>query len=133
MSCGEKLEPVVGELGIYDLHGPVKSAVVIYDSGYEIEYTFDRLSLCVYSHNLDSDSFSELKRILSEKAEEKFNREEVVRMSWTYDAWIKLRHIEDYQRKQFEAINDIIRKQDRQIAILTRIVQILEKEINDRR
>ena len=54
-------------------------------------------------------------------------------MSWTYDAWIKLRHIEDYQRKQFEAINDIIRKQDRQIAILTRIVQILEKEINDRR
>lgn len=41
MACGEKLEPTVGELGIFDLRGPVKSFVQTYDSDYSTEYTFD--------------------------------------------------------------------------------------------
>ena len=49
-------------------------------------------------------------------------------MSMTYDEWRKLCHIEDYQRKQFEAINDIIRKQDRQIALLKGILKALESQ-----
>ena len=49
-------------------------------------------------------------------------------MSWTYDEWIKLRHIENYQRKQFEAINEIIRKQDRQIALLEGVLRALESQ-----
>lgn len=49
-------------------------------------------------------------------------------MSLTYDEWLKLRHIEEYQRKQFEAINDIIRKQDRQIALLEGILRALESQ-----
>lgn len=54
-------------------------------------------------------------------------------MSLTFDEWTKLRRIEDYQRKQFEAINDIIRKQDRQIALLEGILRALESGIDDRR
>lgn len=49
-------------------------------------------------------------------------------MSLTYDEWLKLRHIEEYQRKQFEAINDIIRKQDRQIALLEGILRALKSQ-----
>ena len=77
MSCGEKLEPVVGELGIYDLRGPVKSAVVNYDGEYEIEYTFDENGMWltqgeqtieeVYNNGIERD---EQGRIVNGKFEE---------------------------------------------------------------
>lgn len=77
MSCGENLEPVVGELGIHDLRGPVKSAVVNYDGEYEIEYTFDENGMWltqgeqtieeVYNNGIERD---EQGRIVNGKFEE---------------------------------------------------------------
>ena len=77
MSCGEKLEPVVGELGIHDLRGPVKSAVVNCDGEYEIEYTFDENGMWltqgeqtieeVYNNGIERD---EQGRIVNGKFEE---------------------------------------------------------------
>ena len=77
MSCGENLEPVVGELGIHDLRGPVKSAVVNCDGEYEIEYTFDENGMWltqgeqtieeVYNNGIERD---EQGRIVNGKFEE---------------------------------------------------------------
>jgi len=41
----------------------------------DIEYCFDRLSLCVYQHNLGTENFWLLGKILTAKYEERFNRE----------------------------------------------------------
>jgi len=45
----------------------------------------------------------------------------------------RLRSIEDKQRQELEALKEIIRKQDRQIAILEGILRTLESGIDDGR
>lgn len=47
-------------------------------------------------------------------------------MSWCADD--KLQQIERAQRQELENLKDIIRKQDRQIAILERILKALESQ-----
>lgn len=44
-----------------------------------------------------------------------------------YDSYM-LRGIEEKQRQELEALKEIIRKQDRQIAILERILKALESQ-----
>jgi hypothetical protein len=54
-------------------------------------------------------------------------------MSWDYDDWRKLCSIEENQHKQIENLVTIIRKQDREIALLEGILRALEREIDDGR
>lgn len=48
----------------------------------------------------------------------------------SFDAWDteRLRRMEEKQRQELENLKDIIRKQDRQIAILERILKALESQ-----
>ena len=45
----------------------------------------------------------------------------------------RLRSMEDKQRQELEALKEIIRKQDRQIALLEGILRALESRIDDGR
>lgn len=49
-----------------------------------------------------------------------------------YDSYM-LRGIEEKQRQELESLKEIIRKQDRQIALLEGILRALEREIDDGR
>ena len=48
----------------------------------------------------------------------------------SFDIWdaTRLRDIEDRQRQELNVLKEIIRKQDRQIAILERILKALESQ-----
>ena len=48
----------------------------------------------------------------------------------SFDIWdaTRLRDIEDRQRQELETLKDIIRKQDRQIALLEGILRALESQ-----
>ena len=53
----------------------------------------------------------------------------------SFDMWdaTRLRNIEDKQRQELETLKEIIRRQDRQIALLEGILRALEREIDDGR
>jgi len=55
---------------------PSAKAEIFIHGDVPIEYTFDRLSLCVYSHNLDKESYSYLGKQLTEQYETTYSREE---------------------------------------------------------
>ena len=48
----------------------------------------------------------------------------------SFDVWDteRMKRMEEKQRQELETLKDIIRKQDRQIAILERILQALESQ-----
>ena len=54
-------------------------------------------------------------------------------MSFSIWAAERLRSIEDKQRQELECLKEIIRKQDRQIALLEGILRALESRIDDGR
>ncbi len=58
---------------------PAAKAASTITGDFPIKYVYDRLSLCIYSHNIDFESYSYLGRQLTEQYEAIHNREELKR------------------------------------------------------
>ncbi len=70
------LQILEGQSFQYATFAEAKNEVIIPGTP-NIEYCYDRLSLCVYSHNLDKESYRYIGRQLGNAFEDKHNREEI--------------------------------------------------------